>query len=158
MGFYLGRYSGSWTTTAHEVESPMSASVAPVKRVVDGTLVYVGVCQTCHQANGQGVAGQYPPLVSSEWLTRDAETPVRVVLYGLEGPISVRGVGYDNKMPHFFDKLADDEVAAVVTHVRTSWGNAAPPVTEELVASIRAEGGTRPPFTARELTALRGGG
>ena len=85
MGFYLGRYSGSWSTIAHEVESPQSASAAPVKRVVDGALVYTGVCQTCHQANGGGVSGQYPPLVGSSWVTQDGETPIRIVLYGLEG-------------------------------------------------------------------------
>lgn len=154
MGFYLGRYSGSWSTVAHEVESPASTAADPVKRVVDGKLVYVGVCQTCHQENGAGVPGQYPPLAGSEWLTRDPETPVRIVLFGLEGAITVKGVGYNNKMPAFHDKLTDDEIAAVLTHVRSSWGNGAPAVTEEMVATLRAEGGTRIPWSAPELMSV----
>lgn len=155
MGFYLGRYSGSWSTVAHEVESPQSASATPVQRVIDGALVYTGVCQTCHQANGGGVTGQYPPLVGSEWVTRDAETPVRIVLYGLEGPIVVKGSSYNNKMPQFFDKLADDEIAAVVNHVRSSWGNATDPVDASIVAAIRKNMGSRLPWSAPELQSLR---
>jgi len=155
MGFYLGRYSGSWTTVAHEVESPQSASAAPIKRVVDGALVYTGVCQTCHQANGGGVAGQYPPLVGSSWVTQDAETPIRIVLYGLEGPITVKGTSYNNKMPQFHDKLGDDEIAAVVNHVRSSWGNSADPIDESVVADIRKEIGSRSPWSSTELQELR---
>ena len=155
MGFYLGRYSGSWSTIAHEVENPQSASAAPIKRVVDGALVYTGMCQTCHQASGSGVPGQYPPLARSSWVTQDAETPIRIVLYGLEGPITVNGVAYDNKMPQFHDKLSDDEITAVVNHVRTSWGNAADPVEEATVAAIRSENGSRNPWSASELQLLR---
>ena len=155
MGFYLGRYGGSWSTIAHEVESPQSASAAPVKRVVDGALVYAGVCQTCHQANGDGVAGQYPPLAGSEWVTQDAETPVRIVLYGLEGSITVKGISYNNKMPQFHDKLADDEIAAVVSHIRSVWGNASDPVDEATVTALRTEYGTRAPWSATELQRFR---
>ncbi len=155
MGFYLGRYSGSWSTVAHEVESPLASTAAPVKRTVDGSLVYTGVCQTCHQSDGSGVSGQYPPLTASEWVLADAETPVRIVLYGLEGPITVKGSVYNNKMPQFYDKLADDEIAAVVNHIRSSWGNSADPVDESLVASIRAEHGSRLPWSATELQRLR---
>jgi len=157
MGFYLGRYGGSWSTVAHEVENPQAASAAPVKRVVDGSLVYIGVCQTCHQPAGTGVAGQYPPLAGSEWLTRDAETAVRIVLYGLEGPITVKGQAFNNKMPAFHDKLGNDEIAAVLTHVRSAWGNSAGPVDEEVVESVREDIGVRAPWSAAELQSLRSG-
>jgi len=155
MGFYLGRYSGSWSTVAHEVENPQSAVASPAKRVVDGALVYGGVCQTCHQADGGGVAGQYPPLTGSEWVTQDPETPVRIVLYGLEGPIMVKGSSYNNKMPQFYDKLADDEIAAVVNYIRSAWGNAADPVDESTVASIREKLGSRSPWSQSELQTVR---
>ncbi|HWP83371.1 MAG TPA: cytochrome c [Bacteroidota bacterium] len=155
MGFYLGRYSGSWTTIAHEVEQPQLAQTTPLKKEVKGDLVYVGVCQTCHQPNGLGVAGQYPPLVGSEWLLEDIETPVRIVLYGLEGPITVRGSTYNNKMPPFHDKLSDEEIAAVLTHARASWGNAAPAVKPEDVAALRTKYGVRPPWTSSELVRVR---
>jgi mono/diheme cytochrome c family protein len=155
MGFYLGRYSGSWSTVAHEVEQPTVGAAGAVKKEVRGDQVYIGVCQTCHQANGTGVAGQYPPLVDSEWLVRDVETPVKIVLYGLEGPITVKGNTYNNKMPHFYDKLSDDEVAAVVSYARTSWGNDAPPATSEEVGAIRSKHGVRGPWSAAELALLR---
>jgi mono/diheme cytochrome c family protein len=155
MGFYLGRYSGSWSSIAHEVEQPMLAVGEPIKKEVKGDLVYIGVCQTCHQANGMGVPGQYPPLAGSEWLVQDVETPIKIVLYGLEGPITVKGNVYNNKMPHFHDKLSDDEIAAVVTYTRSAWGNDAPPATPEQVAAIRTQYGVRGPWTAPELTALR---
>lgn len=155
MGFYLGRYSGSWSTIAHEAEQPSVAAVGAVTKVVRGDQVYIGVCQTCHQANGMGVAGQYPPLVGSEWLLRDAETPIRIVLYGLEGPITVKGITYNNKMPQFHDKLSNEEIAAVLTHVRSSWGNSAPPVKPEEVEAIRTKVGSRGPWSATELSSLR---
>jgi mono/diheme cytochrome c family protein len=151
MGFYLGRYSGSWSTVAHEVESPQVVSGQPITREVKGDLIYVGVCQTCHQPNGLGVAGQYPPLAGSEWVTRDKETPIRIVLHGLEGPISVRGNTYNNKMPAFYDKLSDDEIAAVVTYVRSSWGNDASGVNPEDVKTLRSQHGTRGVWSAAEL-------
>jgi mono/diheme cytochrome c family protein len=155
MGFYLGRYGGSWSVVAHEVEQPLAAAAGPIAKVVKGDQVYVGVCQTCHQVNGKGIAGQYPPLDGSEWLQRDAETPIRIVLYGLEGPISVQGTTYNNKMPPFHDKLSNSEIAAVLTHVRSSWSNNAPPVRPEEVEAIRAQHGVRAPWSAAELSSLR---
>ncbi|MGH2567784.1 MAG: c-type cytochrome [Bacteroidota bacterium] len=154
-GFYLGRYGGSWSAVAHEAEQPMAAFAAPVKKTPKGDQIYIGVCQTCHQATALGVPGQYPPLVGSEWLLRDAETPVRIVLYGLEGPITVKGAAFNNKMPHFNDKLSDEEIAAVLTHARKSWDNDAPPVKPEDVEAIRTKTGVRGPWSAAELSALR---
>lgn len=155
MGFYLGRYSGSWSVVAHEVEQPRIAGAGAIKKVVKGDQIYIGVCQTCHQASGVGVAGQYPPLVGSEWLLTEVETPIRIVLYGLEGPIMVKGAAFNNKMPHFHDKLSNEEIAAVLTHVRSSWGNNAPPVKPEDVEMIRTKTGVRTPWSASELSALQ---
>lgn len=155
MGFYLGRYGGSWSTVAHEVESPAVLAAGPVKKVVHGDQVFVGVCQACHQSTGLGVAGQYPPLVGSDWLLRDPETPIRIVLYGLEGPITVKGSSFNNKMPRFHDKLSDDEIAAALTFVRSSWGNSAPVITAEQVAAVRSKLGERNPWSSAELSALR---
>ena len=155
MGFYLGRYGGSWSTVAHEVEQPSVGTAAPSTKAVKGDQIFIGVCQTCHQATGLGVAGQYPPLVGSEWVNRDVETPIRIVLYGLEGPVTVKGVSYNNKMPHFHDKLSDDEIAAVVTHIRTTWGNNGSPAKPEDVAAIRSQHGVRSPWSAAELATLK---
>jgi mono/diheme cytochrome c family protein len=120
MGFYLGRFSGSFSSVAHEVEEPQIAGMEPAKREIKGDVVYTGVCQACHQATGLGLAGQYPTLVGSEWLLNDAGTPIRIVLRGLEGEIKVKGSTYNNKMPQFYDKLSNEEIAAVITHERAS--------------------------------------
>jgi mono/diheme cytochrome c family protein len=155
MGFYLGRYGGSFSSVAHEVENPAQAGVAPLKREVSGDVVYAGVCQACHQATGLGVPGQYPPLAGSEWLVQDAATPIRIVLFGLEGEVFVKGSRFDNKMTSFQDKLSSEEIAAVLSHVRASWGNRVPAVTPAEVDSLRKTTGTRGPWTAPALTALR---
>ena len=155
MGFYLGKFGGSWSTIAHEVEEPMISSGIAIKKEVKGDQVFAGVCQTCHQANGLGVAGQYPPLAGSEWLLNDSETPIRIVLYGLEGPITVKGIIYDKKMTPFYDKLSDEEIAAVLTHERSSWRYAAQAIKLEEVTTIRTKLGARNPWSSTELLALR---
>jgi mono/diheme cytochrome c family protein len=155
MGYYLGRYGGSWSTVAHEVEQPSVGTATPAAKIVKGDQIFIGVCQTCHQAGGQGIAGQYPPLAGSEWVTRDIETPIRIVLYGIEGPITVNGASFNNKMPRFHDKLSDDEVAAVVNHIRSAWGNAGSPAKPEDVAALRSQHGVRAPWSSAELAGLR---
>ncbi len=155
MGYYLGRYGGSWSTVAHEVEQPSAGTAAPAAKVVKGDQIFIGVCQTCHQSTGLGVAGQYPPLVGSEWVTRDVATPIRIVLYGLEGPIAVKGASFNNKMPRFHDKLSDEEIAAVVSHIRSAWGNNGPPAKPEDVAALRSQYGARTSWNSAELMTLR---
>lgn len=155
MGFYLGRYGGSFSAVAHEVEEPGVAASGPVKPEVKGDVVFAGVCQACHQASGLGIPGQYPPLAASEWLLQDGETPIRILLYGLQGEIGVKGKTFDNKMPQFHDKLSSDEIAAVLTHVRSAWGNKGGAVTAAQVDSVRKEHAVRAPWSAAELEALR---
>lgn len=98
-------------------------------------------CATCHQANGQGDA-IYPPLAGSEWVTGDETRLIKLVLKGLWGPITVKGKTYDPKngvppMMPFEALLKDDEVAAVLTYVRNSFGNTAPAVKPESVRAVR---------------------
>lgn len=157
-GYYVGRYAGTYSADAHEVEQKVmgGGGAGPQQEPpVKGDEVFSAVCQTCHQASGQGIAGQYPPLAGSEWVLKDPETPVRIVLRGLEGPVTVRGNAYNNKMPFFHDKLSDKEIAAVVTYVRSSWGNSAPAIALEAVAAIRKATESHGPWTAAELEALR---
>ena len=127
------------------------------KPKVDGSSVYATVCSACHQANGQGVPGAFPPLAGSEWLLKDAETPIRIVLHGLQGAIEVKDTTYNNVMPEWGSRLSNEEVAAVLTYIRTSWGNSADQITPELVDKIRNETANRTTsWTAEELQKLRG--
>lgn len=106
---------------------------------VDGAQVYTANCVACHQANGAGVPGVFPPLSKSEWV--DADDPsimIRIVLHGVHGPLTVEGTEYNGDMPSFA-KFTDAEVAAVVSHVRTSFGNSASETDAATVAQVRED-------------------
>ncbi|MEM5428810.1 cytochrome c [Cupriavidus oxalaticus] len=104
----------------------------------DGAAIYSGQCVACHQATGQGLPGVFPPLAGSEWVQGKPETAVAIVLHGITGQLTVKGGTFNGAMPPFGAQLNDAEIAAVVTHVRSQWGNAAPPVSAELVGQVRA--------------------
>jgi mono/diheme cytochrome c family protein len=105
---------------------------------VDGAAAYSARCVACHQANGAGLPGVFPPLAGSEWVTGKDDLIARIVLHGVLGALTVKGTVYNGAMPPFKDQLNDAEIAAVATYVRRQWGNAAPPVTSEVVAAARA--------------------
>ncbi|MYN14621.1 c-type cytochrome [Pusillimonas sp. TS35] len=105
---------------------------------VDGAQLYTAHCAACHQATGVGLAGVFPPLAKSEWVTGKPETTIQIVLHGISGALTVQGATYNGMMPMFKDKLSDAELAAVVSHIRTSFGNAAGAVDEALVKAQRA--------------------
>jgi mono/diheme cytochrome c family protein len=96
---------------------------------------------TCHQADGKGLPPAFPPLATSRWVTEDAERLIKLTLYGLTGPIEVNGKKYDGQVPMtpFGGMLNDAEVAAVLTYVRNSFGNAAAPIQPEEVQKVRAQ-------------------
>ena len=118
-----------------------------------------GLCFTCHQPNGQGLAGQFPPLAGSDWVMGDKEKLIKVSLYGLMGPRQVNGVDYNGVMvPPGIPpgSLTDQQVADVLTYIRNDWGNSATAVTPNEVASVRANIKDRAPmqmWTAAELNA-----
>lgn len=132
-------------------EKPGAVKVVALTRAQMGKKVFDTTCIACHQANGLGVPGQYPPLVASEWVTGSEERIIRIVLHGLNGPITVEGKEYNNVMAPL-GSLKDDQIANVISYVRASWGNTAPEVSPETVARVRAETAGRNTFwTAAEL-------
>lgn len=158
--FYLRRYTASFDSAGVLSERSDIAAMETWKNrtpedtepvPVDGGALYAAQCQACHQATGQGLAGAFPPLAGSEWVTQDPETPIKILLAGLGGPIEVNGNTYNGAMPAFGAVFKDDEIAAVLTHVRSSWGNEAEAITAEQVAAIREEIGSRGTWTAGEL-------
>ena len=118
-----------------------------------GRKVYAASCSPCHQANGNGLAGQFPPLAGSEWVvTPSAGRSIRIVLDGMTGPVEVKGQQYNNTMVPWRDNLSDEDIAAVLTYIRSEWGNKAAPVTAEHVKAVRGEtAGRSGAWTAPEL-------
>ena len=115
-------------------EVTMSAELT--QKMEAGKAVYNSYCIACHQQDGSGVPGAFPPLIETEWVNGEKDTLISIVLNGLQGPIEVNGEQYNNIMtPHNF--LSDDEVAAVLTYVRKSFGNNSSEVSTEEVAALR---------------------
>lgn len=117
-----------------------------------------GMCFTCHQTNGEGLAGQFPPLAGSDWVLGDKNRLIKISIYGLMGEIEVNGVKYNNVMaPPGIPpgSLTDEQIANVLTYIRNDWGNSASAVSIEEVAAVRASLKSRPAmqmFTASELS------
>jgi glucose/arabinose dehydrogenase len=110
---------------------PTLAFAAP-----DGAALYQQHCALCHGAEGQGVAGIFPPLAASDYLQKERDRSLRAPLEGLMGKIEVNGVTYQGAMPPVI--LRDEEVAAVFAHIFTAWGNALPAPTTAEIAAQRA--------------------
>lgn len=130
---------------APAVESPIDPAVMEA-----GKAQFL-VCAACHGQNGEG-GPIAPPLAGSEWVKGPVSNLIRIQLRGLQGPITVAGKEYH--FPAGMAALAyqtDDQIAAVLTYVRNSFGNKAPAVTPAQVAALRSEVG-KPPITAKELT------
>lgn len=112
------------------------------KQYVKGKKIYEreGYCGTCHQSNGNGLAAAgFPPLSNSKWVTESEELLIKLTLKGLLGPIEVKGKVYPGQVPMtpFEGLLNDDEVAAVLTYVRNSFGNEASVISAKKVKEVR---------------------
>lgn len=120
-----------------------------------GRQIYA-TCTTCHLATGQGIPGTYPPLAGSDLTTGAPEIPIAIVLHGLHGPIKVSGKDYNNIMTPWGPVFNDVQIAAVLTYVRSQWGNSASAVTAEQVAKVRAATSSRTTmWTWPELQAFK---
>jgi mono/diheme cytochrome c family protein len=116
---------------------PSSTSAAVPAWKARGAQVFGNYCSACHQLTGQGLPGVFPPLAGSATVkAKDPSEHLRTVLGGLQGK-TIAGVAYSAVMPPFGPQLADADVAAVINHERSSWGNDAPLVQPEDVAAAR---------------------
>ena len=131
---------------------PVSPDARPLtdeerQRYAAGQQVFTAICAGCHQANGQGLPGVAKSLVGSRWALAPAPQVIRIVLHGKEGEML---------MPPIGGSMTDDQIAAVLTYVRRSWGNTALPITPDEVREIRgATAGRKKAWTEAELGAIR---
>lgn len=121
----------------------------------DGKQVFTANCVACHQANGKGLPGVFPPLAGSEWVQGDERVLANILLHGINGEITVAGSAFKGSMPSF-QQLGDAELAAVASYVRSEWSNKAAPLKAEVFAEQRKASSRTTPFAGgEELKALR---
>lgn len=145
---------------AADVKEPDPQTVTDLMKI--GAQVYGTRCVSCHGPEGKGGQG-VPPLAGSDWVIGANAGPARqtrIVLYGVQGDITVNGQKFNGNMPSWA-ALRDYEIASVITYARNSWGNKADPedgkpaVTTAAVAAARAkEGQKRSPLTEAELKVI----
>ena len=139
-GVYLVEHSGGYRWDAYSPDfDPNAGAPKPVEIALfdRGAKVYRNQCAQCHQADGNGVLGVYPPLVASNWVTGHPQVVSRILINGLNGPILVKGSKYNGNMPAFGSSglaLSDKDIAGVITYIRQEWGNSASDVTVATIA------------------------
>jgi len=143
-GGYLFSFSGGFKPDVFDYEPKFGVvgaggAVAVDPKVV-GKALFSANCITCHQANGQGLPGQYPPLAGSEILLGPAlNHTIAIVLKGLQGPVTVKGQPFNNAMQPWEGQYTDQQLASILTYVRSDWGNSGSPVTADMVKQVRNE-------------------
>ena len=121
------------SASASQIDSPPTDNAAS-----SGQALYSAYCGACHQANGEGLAGVFPPLKGSAVVNKaDAGKHIDIVLGGLQGA-RASGVTYTIAMPAFAATLSDEEIATIIDYERGAWGNHGSLVGPAQVASERA--------------------
>lgn len=135
---------------AVEIEVPRDLTADELLQYEHGARVYAATCATCHQTHGGGQDGKAPTLRGTQYAVGSDVRLVRILMHGLEGPLVIDGTTWNMEMPRFEGN--DEDLAAVLTYVRRTWGNGADPVTQGRVEELRARSGGRvKPMTAKEL-------
>jgi len=171
-GFYIGAYTADFRRDVYDrsdlkdVAAPAAPAPDPNPKTVDdlkriGEQKYQTICASCHGPEGKGQPAQnIPPLDGSEWVAGDQASAARlsrILLYGLNGPIAVKGRVYSGAvMPNQGNVMKDYEIAGVITYIRNNWGNkadtATPAVTADEVKAARAKEGARKPNGTQPTT------
>lgn len=148
------------STKSTETPAPQPTEISKnvsEENLIDPAVMALGkekfmFCFACHGQNGEGMAMVGPPLANSEWVTGPVENLARIQFRGLSGPITVAGKDYEFVAPMvpLGAAMTDEDIAAVLTYIRNSFGNKAPAVTAEMIAPHRAELG-KPFLTVADL-------
>jgi mono/diheme cytochrome c family protein len=156
-GIYFDKHSGWFDpkvyapyVSADELDlyQPKSGAAA---FLAQGKKTYEFVCGTCHGTDGLGKPGQYPPLAGSEWVNaKDFKRLAQIPLDGLGGSVHVKGQEWNASMAAMGVGLSDSDLAAVLTYIRSSWGNKADAVTADDVKSVRAAVAGKPAINGEQ--------
>jgi nitrite reductase (NO-forming) len=106
------------------------------QQIKAGGALFNGTCTACHQADGKGMPGVFPPLAKSDYLAADPKRALWIITHGLTGKVTVNGQDYNSVMPPM-TQLNDDEVANIATYVLNSWDNPGGRISADDVAKAR---------------------
>ena len=136
---YLGdRAEPNLVAVTTATKAAASGTLTQQEQVDAGKVLFTGTCSVCHQANGEGLAGVFPPLAKSDYIAKDVKRIVSTVLHGLTGKVTVNGVDYNSVMPPM-NQLNDDGIANILTYVLNTWGNPGGRITADEVKKVRAQ-------------------
>ena len=119
---YLGDKAENLAVVSQVAASTEQGTLTLEQQIKAGEAHFNGTCSVCHQANGQGLEGVFPPLAGSDLLADTPKRAISIVLNGLSGEVTVNGKTYNSVMPPM-SQLNDDELANILTYVTHSWGN-----------------------------------
>jgi mono/diheme cytochrome c family protein len=152
-GAYLGRFSGNFSGDGLDpltgpppskkagANGPGGGQTQELSQADRGKKIFSANCAVCHQPNGLGAQGQgYPPLAGSEIVNGGSRRVGMIVLKGLTGPVTVKGMQFGTAVMQPWDKtLSDAKIADVITYIRQEWGNKASAVSAAQIAALRKE-------------------
>jgi len=137
---YLGdRSAPNLAVVSQATQAAQSGKLTVEDQIKAGQALFNGTCSVCHQANGEGLPNVFPPLAKSDLIAADPKRPIRILLQGLTGKVTVNGKEYNSVMPPM-SQLNDDEVANILTFVLNSWGNPGGHISADEVNKARAPG------------------
>jgi mono/diheme cytochrome c family protein len=129
-----GCAQGSHATSAASASAAAARNPASAS---DGGAIYLANCASCHQTNGDGVPGAFPPLAANPTVNGNPAAVIAIVKNGLDGRIVVNAKAYSGIMPRWKGLLSDEQIAAVITYIRSSWKNDAPGVSISEVEAVK---------------------
>ncbi len=136
--FLIFTFCGNQANSHEREKVPGTRKSISPEVLEKGEEVYKKYCLACHQSDGSGNPGMFPPLSETKTVNGDKETLINIILNGMQGKIIVKGEVYNQVMvPHSF--LSDKEIAAVLTYIRNSFGNNSGAITEDEVGKLRPE-------------------
>lgn len=132
--FVAGCARGSNSASASASASAAARNPASAS---DGGAIYLANCSSCHQTDGAGLTGAFPPLAGNPVVTGNPTAVIAIVKNGLDGRIVVNGQAYSGIMPHWGGVLSDGQIASVITYIRSSWHNRASGVSAADVQAVK---------------------
>lgn len=153
IGLLFAAGCGGGAEGADAADNTASVAAAPAAdEAGGGEQVYGSICVTCHQADGTGLQGAFPPLAGSAVVTGDPEVSIKIILSGLTGEMTRGGATYNGMMTPWGGTMSDADIADVLTYIRSNFGNSAGAVTESEVAEVRAATASQTtPYTTEAL-------